>query len=67
MAVLTSQSVSQHNFEGGVVSLLIELWQFLKYRKKFWMLPIILVLLVLGGLLILAQGSVVAPFIYTLF
>jgi hypothetical protein len=49
------------------MSFLIELWQFLKARKKFWMLPIILVMLVLGGLLVLAQGSAVAPFIYTLF
>jgi len=49
------------------VSFLAELWQFLKVRKKFWMLPIIVVLLLLGGLLILAQGSAVAPFIYTLF
>jgi hypothetical protein len=49
------------------MSFLVELWQFLKARKKFWMLPIILVMLVLGGLLVLAQGSAVAPFIYTLF
>jgi len=45
----------------------MELWAFLKARKKLWLLPIILGLVVLGGLLILAQGSVVAPFIYTLF
>jgi hypothetical protein len=44
-----------------------ELFQFLKVRKKFWLLPIIIVMLLLGGLLILAQGSAVAPFIYTLF
>ena len=44
-----------------------ELWTFLGARKKFWLLPIILVMLVLGGLLVLAQGSAVAPFIYTLF
>ena len=49
------------------MSFLAELWQFLKVRKKLWMLPIIVVLLLLGGLLILAQGSAVAPFIYTLF
>jgi len=49
------------------MSFLIELWQFLKARKKFWLLPIILMMLVLGGLLVLAQGSAVAPFIYTLF
>jgi len=44
-----------------------ELWAFMKARKKFWLLPIIVVLLLLGGLLILTQGSAVAPFIYTLF
>ena len=44
-----------------------ELWDFLRVRKKLWLAPIILVLLILGGLLILAQGSVVAPFIYTIF
>ena len=44
-----------------------EFWQFLKIRKKLWLAPIMFVLLVLGGLLVLAQGSVVAPFIYTLF
>ena len=49
------------------MSFLIELWQFLKARKKMWLLPIILVMVLLGGLLILAQGSAIAPFIYTLF
>ena len=44
-----------------------ELLQFLKARKKFWLLPIIIVMVLFGGLLILAQGSAVAPFIYTLF
>jgi len=44
-----------------------ELWRFLRVRKKFWLLPIILINLVLGGILVLAQGSAVAPFIYTLF
>mgnify|MGYP006150218769 CR=1 len=44
-----------------------ELWAFLRVRKKLWLLPIIIVMLILGGLMILAQGSVVAPFIYTLF
>ena len=47
--------------------MLKELWRFLRVRKKLWMAPIIIVMVVLGGLLILAQGSVVAPFIYTLF
>jgi hypothetical protein len=49
------------------MSFLVELWQFLRARKKFWLLPIILVMVLLGGLLVLAQGSAIAPFIYTLF
>ena len=44
-----------------------ELWTFLRVRKKLWLAPIIFVMLILGGLLILAQNSVVAPFIYTVF
>ena len=44
-----------------------ELWVFLRVRKKLWLAPIIIVMLIFGGLLILAQGSVVAPFIYTVF
>ena len=44
-----------------------ELWAFLRERKKFWLLPIIIVMLLIGGLLVLAQGSALAPFIYTLF
>jgi len=49
------------------MELLKELWEFLRIRKKLWLAPIIIVMLILGGFLILAQGSVVAPFIYTLF
>ena len=44
-----------------------EFWEFLKVRKKYWLLPILIVLLIFGGLIILAQGSAVAPFIYTIF
>ena len=44
-----------------------ELWAFLRVRKKLWLAPIIIVMLILGGFLIMAQGSVVAPFIYTIF
>ena len=44
-----------------------QMWRFLGVRRKFWLLPIIVIILVLGGLLVLAHGSVVAPFIYTLF
>ena len=44
-----------------------QMWRFLAVRRKFWLLPIIVVTVAVGGLLVLAQGSVVAPFIYTLF
>ena len=49
------------------MSFVAEMWRFLRLRKKFWLLPIILVMLIFGGLLILAQGSAVAPFVYTIF
>ncbi len=45
----------------------VQLWKFMRVRKRFWLAPIIIVMLLLGGLLVLAQGSAVAPFIYTLF
>lgn len=44
-----------------------EMWTFLRVRKKFWMLPIITMMVVIGGLLIAAKGSAIAPFIYSLF
>jgi len=50
-----------------MMDLLRDLWEFLKVRKKFWMAPIIIVLLLLGALIVLSQGSADAPFIYTLF
>jgi hypothetical protein len=50
-----------------VVDFVREFLTFLAVRKKFWLLPIVIVVVVLGGLLILAEGSVMAPFIYTLF
>ena len=46
---------------------LFELWSFLRVRKKFWLLPIIAMMTVFGGLIVLSQGSAVAPFIYTIF
>lgn len=49
------------------MSIISELWDFMKVRKKFWLAPIIMVMLLLGTLLILAQTSALAPFIYTLF
>jgi hypothetical protein len=50
-----------------VNELITELWAFMKERKKYWMFPIIIVLMLFGSLLVFAQGSAVAPFIYTLF
>ena len=47
--------------------LIVDLWEFLRERKKFWLAPIITIMVLLGALLVLAQGSAVAPFIYTLF
>ena len=44
-----------------------ELWAFMKARKKFWLVPIMVMMLIFGGLIVLAQGSAIAPFIYTLF
>ena len=49
------------------MSLVAELWRFMRVRKKYWLVPIVVVMFLLGGLLILAKGSAVAPFIYTLF
>lgn len=49
------------------MSILAELWAFMRVRKKYWLAPIVVVLLVFGGLIILVQGSAIAPFIYTLF
>lgn len=46
---------------------LIELWRFMRARKKFWLLPVFIMMLVFGGVVVLTKGSVVAPFIYTLF
>jgi len=50
-----------------MLELMSELWKFLKQRKKFWLLPIVIILGLFGVLLVFAQGSAVAPFIYTLF
>jgi competence protein ComGC len=50
-----------------LIDFLRELWAFMRTRKKFWLLPIVVVLLMLGVLIVLTQGSAIAPFIYTLF
>jgi len=44
-----------------------ELWKFLRVRKKFWLFPVIVMMAVFGGLVVLSKGSVIAPFVYTLF
>jgi hypothetical protein len=49
------------------MSLLRELWAYMRVRKKFWLIPIIVMMVVFGGLVILTKGSAVAPFIYTIF
>lgn len=49
------------------MSFIAELWQFMRARKKFWLLPIVIMMVIFGGLVVLAQGSAVAPFIYTIF
>jgi len=51
----------------GKMSLLKEFWDFLKTRKRFWLMPIIIILFLLGALIVLTESSAVAPFIYTLF
>jgi hypothetical protein len=51
----------------GKLSILAEFWEFLKVRKKWWLAPIVLVLILLGALIVLSEGSAVAPFIYTIF
>lgn len=50
-----------------MISILVELWDFLRARKKYWLLPVFVMMIVFGGLLVLSQGSAVAPFLYTLF
>jgi competence protein ComGC len=50
-----------------MLEFLSDLWQFMRTRKKFWLAPIIIVLLLLGVLIVLAEGTAMAPFVYTLF
>ncbi|MDH3791992.1 MAG: DUF5989 family protein, partial [Rhodospirillales bacterium] len=53
--------------EKTVVDLVRELWSFMRVRKKFWMLPILVMMMLFGGLIVLTQGSAIAPFMYTIF
>lgn len=50
-----------------MLSLIKELWAFMRARKKYWLMPIVLVMVIVGGLIVFAKGSAIAPFIYTLF
>lgn len=60
--------IVSHYLEGyKVMSIILELWKFIRVRKKYWLLPIIFVLFLFGFLLVVSQGSAIAPFIYTLF
>jgi hypothetical protein len=52
---------------GDQMDILRDLWNFMRVRKKFWLLPIIMIMLTLGGLIVFSGGSALAPFIYTLF
>jgi hypothetical protein len=49
------------------MAFVLELWAFMRVRKKFWLIPVIVMMAVFGGLVVLSKGSVIAPFIYTLF
>ncbi len=60
-------SPQEYGKTGLMIELLQDLWLFMREHKKFWLAPIIIVMVLLGGLIVLAQGSAVAPFIYTLF
>ena len=70
-AKLPGAQLSKRKTTHGETFLMLEflqdLWSFMRVRKKFWMAPLIIVMLLLGALIVLAQGSAVAPFIYTLF
>ena len=66
--MIKKSEINRYNEESILnMSFLKEFWEFLKVRKKYWLFPILLTLLISAGLIILSQGSAIAPFIYTLF
>jgi Family of unknown function (DUF5989) len=65
--MLDNTSTTIEKLEGTMTSLPVEIASFLLKRKKFWVLPTLLVIVLFGGLLVLAEGSVIAPFIYAVF
>ncbi len=65
--VTTKKCIEEVGTKMSKLYVMGEFWQFLKYRKKFWLLPIVITMLLFGTLLVFAQSSAVAPFIYALF
>ena len=66
--MIKKSEINRYNEESILnMSFLKEFWEFLKVRKKYWLFPILLTLLIFAGLIILSQGSAIAPFIYTIF
>jgi hypothetical protein len=61
------KSAPRNDNKGWMMDFLAELWRFMRARKKFWLLPILIMMVVFGGLVVLTKGSAIAPFIYTLF
>ena len=59
--------VAGNDDKGNIMDFVAELWRFMRVRKKFWLLPILVMMVVFGGLVVLTKGSAIAPFIYTLF
>lgn len=64
---MTGAEVCETNSDTLMIAFFKEFFQFLKVRKKLWLIPILMIALIIGALLIFSQGSVLAPFIYTLF
>lgn len=67
MSALSLSCCRGHNEGVGMLSLVRELFAYMSARKKWWLFPVIFLLLIVGGLLVMAQGSAIAPFIYTVF
>jgi uncharacterized protein DUF5989 len=67
MRLISGWKVRLRRGEGIRMSIVVELWRFMRVRKRYWLLPVLIMMCVFGGLVVLTQGSAVAPFIYTLF
>jgi hypothetical protein len=63
----SAETASTIGFRGASMSFIVELWSFMRVRKKYWLAPIMFVMVIFGGLVVLTNGSVIAPMIYTLF